>query len=155
VPVKGLFTCHRRPWRNLPNKKNSVSWSARRKWNEAELCTLTMEGQPQNFALPGFSMGCGSLEDLDGWQVTVDLSCNWRIGSDRVEAHWGHWVGGHSKVWTWGDSVTDQGVTVNRPAQQAWNFKFPLPVKGKIYKVHNPEIFSLALRYYEFITNNK
>ena len=45
-----------------------------------------MEGQPQNFALSGFSafsMNCGSLEDLDGWQVTVDLSCNWRIGNDR------------------------------------------------------------------------
>ena len=110
--------------RICPTKKNSVSWSARRKWNEAELCTLTMEGQPQHFSLPVFSMGCGSLEDSDGWQVTVDLSCNWRIGSDRVEALWAQWVGGHSKVWTWGDSVTDQGVTVNRP------------VKGKIYEVH-------------------
>ena len=66
--------------RICPTKKNSVSWSARRKWNEAELCTLTMEGQPQNFSLPGFSMGCGSLEDLDGWQVTVDLG-RWSSGS--------------------------------------------------------------------------
>jgi len=47
----------------------------------------------------------------------MELGCNWRIGSDRVEALWAQWVGGHSKVWTWGDSVTDQGVTVNRPAQ--------------------------------------
>ena len=72
-----------------------------------------------NFSRPGFSMGCESLEDLDKRQVTVDLSCSWQIGSEMVEARWGP-MGSvtrflaldDSEVWTWGDSVTDQGVTV-------------------------------------------
>ena len=59
----------------------------------------------------------------------MELGCNWRIGSDRVETLWAQWVGGHSKVWTWGDSVTEQGVTVNRPSQSdRWNLNGTVPL---------------------------
>ena len=66
-----------------PYKKNSVSWSARRKWNEAELCTLKMEGQPQNFSLPGFSMGCGKGLNLTG-TLTRQAIFMWRVSFETT-----------------------------------------------------------------------